>query len=362
MGSMTDTRLPAEARVLDDDGAPQAAAAPKPRGGALDGALIVVIAGLATALVALAVWWGYTALEASGQQNLSTPAGRSIEQLKTMIAKSPKDAPLRVRLGEALGTAGRSDEAIVQLQEALKIDPKHTGAWLDLGLIFLDKKQHREAVPFFKKVIDLTTGSEMQGVNQRREVALYYLGVISLEQKKYDDALRYLKGAMRIKRDASDTYLLIAKAYIGKGEPKRAAENLRIALAFDPNFAEAQYISGTLYLKQGDSFAAAQSFRKAADALPNKPEPVAALKAMGPASKWIALANRKLAAGGTADARKDIQVALAIDPKNEPAALVFAGILEKSKDKKGAIEVYKQILTFSPDSAKAKAALKRLGG
>jgi tetratricopeptide (TPR) repeat protein len=357
---MTDTGLPAEPQIASSGGSQPSAPANR-SGGGFDTFITVLISMLVTAFVALGVWWAYSAFQANTQQALSTPAGRSIEAMKTAVAKKPGDVALRVRLGEALDSSGRPDEAIAQLQQALKIDPKHTGAWLDLGLVTLEKKQPVEAATYLTKVVTLTEGSEMQDVNQRRETALYYLGSIALDAKKYDDALRYLKGAVRIKRDASDSYLLIAKAYIGQGDTTKAMENLRIAVAFDPHLAEAQYQMGVLYLKQGDKFAAAQSFRKSADSAPKAVPPVQALKALGPAATWVASSSKKLSAGDAKGARKDAETALAIQPEYEPAALAVGAALEKLGDKKGAIQAYGRILTFAPDSIQAKAALKRLG-
>ena len=52
------------------------------------------------------------------------------------------------------------------------------------------------------------------------------------------------KGALRIRRDASDTYYHLARAYQGLEEYDAAIEQLEIAIAFDPNYAQAHFLMG----------------------------------------------------------------------------------------------------------------------
>ncbi len=358
---MTETGLPAESQFAPASGG-DAHTSPPRRKSRGDAMMTIVIAIAATALVALGVWWGYSAWVASQQQALSTPAARAIEALKQRVAATPRDVALRIRLAEALGTADRTDEGIQQLQQALNIDGKHTGAWLDMGLLLVDKQDWTGAQTAFQKVVTYTEGSDMQDVNQRRETALFWLGKLALEDKRYSDAERFVKGALRIRRDASDSYVLLAEAYRGEGNKPKALQNLRIALTFDPNFAQANFDLGLLLRDSknlNDQLLAAQHLRAAAKAQPDAEPPATALKQMGPVSKWVTQAQAAAAAGDTKTALTKIQIALAIDPANTPAALVYAGLLEKT-NKAQALQAYKQVLETDAKNAAALAAVKRL--
>ncbi len=77
---------------------------------------------------------------------------------------------------------GQVPEATEQLNAALKIDPKHIGAYLDLGLVALAAKNPAAAESYFKKVVDLTEGSQYAALNSSRETALYNLGLIALRR------------------------------------------------------------------------------------------------------------------------------------------------------------------------------------
>lgn len=363
---MTETGLPAESQFVPAQGSQAAPNSPPRRTDRMDAVMTVVISIFATGLIVLGIWWGYSAWASSQQQNLSTPAGRAIMALQQRVAQTPRDTALRIRLAEALGTANRTDEGIQQLKEALNIDGKHTGAWLDMGLLLVDKQDWTGAAAAFQKVVSLTEGSDMQDVNQRREQAFFWLAKLSLADKKYDDAARYIKAALRIRRDASDSYVILAEAYRGQGDKASAIKDLRIALAFDPTFAQANFDLGLL-LKDStalsDQLAGAQRLRVAADAQPDAEPPATALKQMGPASKWVTGAQQAIAAGDAKSALLKIQIALAIEPGNVPAAVAYAGLLEKSGvkgDKAKALQAYKQVLQSDPTNAAASAGVKRL--
>ena len=266
-----------------------------------------------------------------------------------------------MRLAEGLAAAGQKQDAINQLKEAIKLDPKHVGAYLDLGVVLIDMKDLKGAEAALKKVVDLTEGAEYESINTQREDALFRLGALLLSEKRYDDAIGYLKGALRIRRDASDTYLALAKAYHGQGALDSAVEQLDIALAYDPNYAMARYELGTILKAQGKPVQAAEQFRRATDLAPDAAPPKAALAAYGPADKYMALAQAAVKRGDTGKASENVRIALAIDPKNVTAALIYASGLEKSGKRTAALQAYRQILTdIDANNATAKAAVARL--
>ena len=345
---MTDTGLPAESQF---GGGPRIT---------LETILTGVAILLAVALVGLGAWWGWSAYAAGQTGQLSTPAMRVIESLKQQVGQRPRDAALRVRLGEAMATAGVIGEANGQFKEALQIDPKHTGAWLDLGILAMQEGHSDEAVGYFKKVVELTEGTDMEIINERREQALFYLGQVAVEQRRYDDALRYLKGALLIRRDASDTYLLLAQAYEGTGATQKAIDSYGIALTFDPNYAMAHYQLGMLLKKKGDLVNAAKNLRAAITAQPAADPPVEALAAFGTAASYVTAAQKDIAAKDYKAARKNVESALAVTPDDLPAALLYGSILEKLGDKKSALTAYQQVLQNHPKDKTATAAVARL--
>ena len=81
--------------------------------------------------------------------------------------------------------AGDTDDAIAELQQAVKDPRKKTDAMFLLGRAFQQKDLHDLALGQFEKAL------EAAGGGARAKEALYEMGVICEAQGKADDALRH---------------------------------------------------------------------------------------------------------------------------------------------------------------------------
>ena len=63
--------------------------------------------------------------------------------------------------------------------------------------------------------------------NPANTEALYFLGRIDLDQKKFDDAANRLKEAARLDAKLPDVWALLATAYLGLGQARNAQDALR---------------------------------------------------------------------------------------------------------------------------------------
>ncbi|HKQ79893.1 MAG TPA: protein phosphatase 2C domain-containing protein [Blastocatellia bacterium] len=63
--------------------------------------------------------------------------------------------------------------------------------------------------------------------NPSNDEALYYLGRIDLDQKKYDDAVNRLNQAAKLNANLPDVWAYLAAAYLGMGQSRNAQEALR---------------------------------------------------------------------------------------------------------------------------------------
>jgi len=326
----------------------------------LDNVLNISLGILLIALVLVGAYFAYNVYLVRQEQQSATPALRLIQTLKEQVRQSPNDAGLRVRLGEAYAAAGQNDNAIEQLRNALKIEPEHTGAFLDLGLLAIAQQDYDGAERHLQKVVDLTGGSEFAEVNNRRETALYNLGLIALADERFEDAIGFFKGSLRIKKDASDTYYYLARAYFGLEEYDAAEEQLLTTLAFDPNFAQAHFLLGQIYMQNKDDINAAIHYQLAAALAPEADPPAEALASFGTVEDMIAASEEALAAGDNEKALHDALLATAIDPESVDALINHAKVLAARKDYKGAITVYAQALKLDPTNEEAKSETTRL--
>jgi superkiller protein 3 len=328
----------------------------------LDNILNILLGALIGATVLFAAYFGYSVWQVRTAQALANPALRLIEGVKEEVRANPNDSALRVRLGEAYVAAGKYEQAIEQFDNALKLDPEHTGAFLNLGMVAAAQGELAGARGYFDKVVELTEASEFADVNNRREVALYHLGLVALEDKEYEEAVGYLKGALRIRKDASDTYYYLARAYYGLDEPDAAIAQLEAALAFDPNFAQAHFLMGELYMADGDEVNASYHFYRAAELAPDIDITNEALLGLGSAEERIARGENALAEGDIDAAVKEALIARNVAPDNIQAVLFHAKVLVAHDAYPEAMAAYRDALELDEGNDMAISELERLEG
>lgn len=327
-----------------------------------DSALTIVMLVLLMMVLAAATFFGWTAYVDWRGERGATPATRSIMDLEAAVRSDPNNANLRVRYGEALGAAGLLDGAVEQLLAALELDEGHTGAMIDLGMIAMQRKEFATAEGYFLKVLELTEGQEFEGINERREIAFFYLGEMALTDKRYEDAVPYFKAALRIRRDAADTYLELAMAYKGLENAVLAKEQLGIALAFDPGMAQANYEMALILLDEGEELAAAQHAGRASLNAPENQLVADLVASIGPVEKRIAAALAALEKRDAEAAVAEAKIAQALDVTDFDAAVTLGRALEASGDKKGALDAYKGAARIRAGVPDVDEAVKRLSG
>jgi tetratricopeptide (TPR) repeat protein len=345
--------------MTDQEEVPQKA--PAGKSDRVDNVLRIVVIALVAAVLSAGGFFGYTIWEARRAESLATPAQRALASLKQSVTRDPNNAALRVRYGEALASVGLYDPAKQQFEAAIEIDENHTGAWLDLGLVAMQVNDRAAAQKYFDKVIELTEGAQFENVNQRRELALFYLGEIALDERRYEDAATNFKAALRIRRDSSTTYYLLAQAFNGMGSDDSAMENLDAALAFDPNYPEAHYLYGQILLRKDDRINAAIHLRRAADLAPDVKDPKDRLAELGTADEAVERSKVALADKRTAEALDEALLARALDPQNIEAGLAHARAALAKNENDAARSALEDVLKLDEQNAEAKRLLAGLG-
>jgi Flp pilus assembly protein TadD len=92
-----------------------------------------------------------------------------LEQLRQLVAADPADALTRFLLGRELATHGLDEEARPEFQEAVRLDPRYTAAYRQLGNSLERLGCHEEAAVIYRRGVevaaetgDLQAGKEMQ--------------------------------------------------------------------------------------------------------------------------------------------------------------------------------------------------------
>ncbi len=310
-------------------------------------------------VVVALVYLGYTVWSTQRDVEAASLSSRAIDTLIKEVEADPGNAGARVLLGQALAAAGRVDEAVEQLNAALSIDENQVAALEGLGIIAMRRGEWATAEGYWRRILELTGAGQYASQDLRVERANYYLGLTLIERHDYEDAVLYLKEALRIKRSSSDTHYALAMAYKALGSESNQRKELETALRYDPKIPEANYELGLLLAAEGDRAGAAELFRRSVDGAPGRAEPQEELDTFGPFEERLADA-RRLEGTDPAAALIEARIALALEPDDLSAARLVAQLLEKLDKTEDAALAWERVLRLAPNDPEATAARERL--
>jgi tetratricopeptide (TPR) repeat protein len=134
-------------------------------------------------------------------------------------------------LGATLAQNGRLDEAIVQFQEALVIQPDYAVAHYNLGNALFQVGQADEAIVHYHRA--LATRPEYAEAHDN-------LGNVLFQKGQVDEAIIQFQKALVIRPDNAITRFNLGNALLRKGRMDEAIVHYQRALAIQPGFVEAQ--------------------------------------------------------------------------------------------------------------------------
>jgi Flp pilus assembly protein TadD len=141
-----------------------------------------------------------------GLTNLYMKSGRIGEAeplLRHLAAERPDDAGIHLQLGRVLAAQGKKDDAIPEIQAALKLSPNDTEAQRDLADLYASAGKNDLAEAAYRPLVT----AHPNDAELRRG-----LGQALLRQKKFSEAEQELLAAVRLKRDWPDVYVDLAFA------------------------------------------------------------------------------------------------------------------------------------------------------
>ena len=320
--------------------------------------LDAIIALVVVLVIGLGAFLGYSVWSGNRAVIDSTPASRAIQQLEANVRGNRNNLNARMELAQALVVAGRDREAVPQYEAALKIQKDFAPAISGLGFVALKRKDWAQGERNFRKVVDLLEPKQVAGGNPSLETAYFYLGTALMEQRKYEDAIGYLKRAILLRRDASDTHYALAVCYRSIDSQSKYREELETTLLFDPKMPEANYDYGKVLLAAGDKAGAAEHFRISIDSAPGNELPQDALDALGSFDEHFAAALRVKAEPKAA--LVEARIAAAVDSRSVKAVSLVGDLYARLGNKTKAATAYRRALLLDPNNSSAKAGLKKV--
>ena len=153
----------------------------------------------------------------------------AIDPLQKVIAAQPDLAYGHFELGYVFTALQRADEARGEYEKAIAIDPKMAEAYLNLGILFIERDP-AVAVPNLRKAVELLPAQSRPR---------YLLGVAQEHAKDYAAAAESFEGAYRLDPQNLEPILHLANLYIRLKRPADAEAKFRSILEAQPNDAQA---------------------------------------------------------------------------------------------------------------------------
>jgi len=206
------------------------------------------------------------------------------------VAKAPGNPYSRNNLGIALASAGRTAEAIGQLETVIREDGNYAEAHDNLGLALAESGRLPEAIAEYGNAIRLK-GDYPE--------AIANLGVALAASGRYLDAIEQFQRAVELKPEYMAARNNLAAALATVGRLPEAIAQYRRVLEQDPASAETLYNLGNSLAKSGQWGEAAASYGRAVELQPKNADAQAnlgvALATLGKFSEAVPAYERALA-------------------------------------------------------------------
>lgn len=255
----------------------------------------------------------------------------AVNDLQSLVTKTPENHLLRFDLGRALAARGDLDAAVLQLEEAIKIRPDMVVARELLARIYLAKGDPR-ALKAAEDTIrlqpnnlqaHLVRASSLMSTNGNKDKAKeeldfitktfpqnadarYMVGALALQQKDLakaqetfsalhkenpkdlrglvgvvetmaaqnhmPDAIKEMQKAVQAEPDRRDLQLAYADLMLRNDKYDEAITIYKSLIEKDPKAVALNYRLGEAYRRKGDTNAAIETFRRGSELAPNNPD------------------------------------------------------------------------------------------
>ncbi|MEW6027288.1 MAG: tetratricopeptide repeat protein, partial [Planctomycetota bacterium] len=294
----------------------------------------------------------------------------AIESLNKAVKIKP-DAPHLYRERAVVHLhLGKTDLALKDWDKAIELKPDDAGTYYSRGSFYNMRGEYKKAMADFQKVMELNT----------KDAGAYaMLGDIYYKRKEFDRAIAYYTKAIELKHhNMPMVYNCRGLCYQEKEPPDndKALADFNMAAEAAPQYCEAIYNRGHIYLRKGNYERALSDFTRVIELNPAKPfayyhRGVALVwkgkyeQAVADFSKAIELErtnavepyNRRAAAylhlGQQSNAMADWSRAIELQPNNEEAYLRRAEFYRMNKSYDKAVVDYTKTLEINPKNNKA---------
>lgn len=236
---------------------------------------------------------------------------------------------------------GRIPQAVRRFQEAAELNPGYAPVQLRLGQCWYEQNRLAQAVPALEAAAK---------VPEIRGGALYLLGQIDLQERRYEKAIKRFEQILATDPEAHQVHYPLARAYRAAGDEPRSRKHLalqgrRAPRVEDPLVLELAALkkgARPLYqrameeVESGDYSAAVETFHEGLEKDPDN------------LNARISLARAQYLAGQRDDSQGVLEAVSVRDPKRLLAQFLLGVLRDAGGDATGAIDYYRKVIELDP--------------
>ena len=207
------------------------------------GFLTIVVLSVG-AFVGIGEWFGGSQRDAKTDSQIGpTITSPSIKVEDRKPTNAPPAYSALMSQGDAASKNGDFENAIARYGEAIRIDPKGTGAFLNRGIAYWNKGDNDRAISDFSEAIRL---------DPKSSVAFASRGIAYDSKGDNDRAIADYSEAIRLDPKLAPAFVGRGSVYRNKGDYDRAIADYSEAIRIDPKDALAFYRRGQVKLRIKD--------------------------------------------------------------------------------------------------------------
>ena len=195
----------------------------------------------------------------------------ALATLDKILQRDPQNAEAFFMAGRVALDKGDTTRAIASLQKSVQYDADIGDAWRFLGRIFAERNNSL-AIRYFDNALRVDT----MDLEAREYKAAFYK-----RRGEFDKAFQAYRDIIIRNPDYSNAYFDMGMIYLELDSLPKAYDHFNLALKTDPLFVKAYYYRGHTAELQGNIEAAKADYRQASGMSPNYPDPKIALERLG---------------------------------------------------------------------------------
>ncbi|MGA1841786.1 MAG: tetratricopeptide repeat protein [bacterium] len=288
---------------------------------------------------------------------------RAFEKALSIDSNSPEALN---NLGSVYLSQGKYDKAEAVFKEAIRIRPSYFEGLINLGSVHFHKKEYQSARDLYLKAIELNPSANTE--------AWARLGILYLDQAKYEHALHAFEKALETGPKSADLYFLMGQVYLGLTRFNDALDSWNKALKFNPCHCQTILKIGQFYYDIGNWEEALNTWEKGYKCNPEDPLPLMNMATMkfqrgeydeaislweragevkpdldGP---YLHIGNAYLRQNKIDKAINILERLLALKPDHLDALINLGTALYKKGDIEGAIKFWQRAEKLDPENPK----------